>query len=554
MRRRITAFVLMIVMAVTVSPCFAAGAENADEYWYNETPADSVKIYITISSDGYPLSGADDMETTLCRLELDVPYFDLALYGLEDYRRTGTADGSEDTVIERPALIHAYIYMLEKYYMGIADEDCCKGTSDLMSYMSSGKPVFFMTGEPAYESRFKALNITGSYTSLYMQQFWGHDENLMYYRNHKYPLMYEGWGSTADYILLEEGDVIDLAMFSNWDFYHEGAFTFFDRDSYETRPGVPLHFQTRKTLTKAAEDGSSIPSSPISELVVAAYDENFAIMPGVEITATDEENGWYECSFDKAGTYYLIGMDQAAGETGKDSAARYAPAVAEIKVTEDAPDDPEVCAEHTYGKWTTVKRASEGKSGQKTRTCERCGEKQSQIIPAVKSIKLNKTSYTYNGKINKPSVSVTDSTGKKLSSSCYTVTYSGGKNVGKGTASLKLKGDYTGTKTLKYTVVPKGTSLKTVKAGKKSFTMKWKKQSGRMSASRISGYQVQYSTSGSFKSGNRTVTVKGYSKVSKKISKLRSGKKYYVRIRTYKTVGGKKYYSAWSAKKSVRTQ
>lgn len=56
-----------------------------------------------------------------------------------------------------------------------------------------------------------ALNITGSATSMYMQQFWGHDENLMYYRNHVYPLMGPGWGSTADYILLSDGDTIDVA-------------------------------------------------------------------------------------------------------------------------------------------------------------------------------------------------------------------------------------------------------------------------------------------------------------------------------------------------------
>ena len=68
------------------------------------------------------------------------------------------------------------------------------------------------------------------------------------------------------------------------------------------------------------------------------------------------------------------------------------------------------------------------------------------------------------------------------------------------------------------------------------------------------GYQIQYSTSASFKSGNKTVTVKGASAVSKKIVKLGAGKTYYVRIRTYRTVGEKNYYSAWSAKKSVKTK
>ena len=68
------------------------------------------------------------------------------------------------------------------------------------------------------------------------------------------------------------------------------------------------------------------------------------------------------------------------------------------------------------------------------------------------------------------------------------------------------------------------------------------------------GYQIQYSTSSSFAKGNKTVTVKGASIVSKTITNLTAQKKYYVRIRTYKTVNGKKYYSAWSAKKNVTTK
>lgn len=71
-----------------------------------------------------------------------------------------------------------------------------------------------------------AMSISGSATSLYMTRFWGHDENLMYYVNHEYPLQAAGWGSTSDYILLEDGMEIDVAMFSDWDFYHTGAFSF----------------------------------------------------------------------------------------------------------------------------------------------------------------------------------------------------------------------------------------------------------------------------------------------------------------------------------------
>ena len=78
--------------------------------------------------------------------------------------------------------------------------------------------------------------------------------------------------------------------------------------------------------------------------------------------------------------------------------------------------------------------------------------------------------------------------------------------------------------------------------------LKWKKIS-----SQASGYQVRYSTKSSM-SGAKTVTVKKYKTSSKTISRLKKKKKYYVQIRTYKTVGKEKYYSDWSARKSVVTK
>ena len=102
--------------------------------------------------------------------------------------------------------------------------------------------------------------------------------------------------------------------------------------------------------------------------------------------------------------------------------------------------------------------------------------------------------------------------------------------------------------------MPKGTSLKKLNKGKKSIKIKWKKQSAKMAKSRISGYQIQLATNSKFTKGKKTVTVKGYKKTSRKIKELKRGKKYYVKIRTYKTVGGKKYYSPWSKTKKVRTK
>lgn len=100
-----------------------------------------------------------------------------------------------------------------------------------------------------------------------------------------------------------------------------------------------------------------------------------------------------------------------------------------------------------------------------------------------------------------------------------------------------------------FTIKPKGTTLSSVAAASKGFTAKWKKQ-----ATQTTGYQIQYSTSSTFKSGNKTVTVSSKTTVSKKVTGLKSGKTYYVRVRTYKNTDRGKVYSAWSAKKSVKAK
>ena len=87
------------------------------------------------------------------------------------------------------------------------------------------------------------------------------------------------------------------------------------------------------------------------------------------------------------------------------------------------------------------------------------------------------------------------------------------------------------------------TTITSVKAQSKAFTVKWKKKSN------ITGYQIQYSTNSKFKKGNKSIKIKSAKTVSKKITKLKAAKKYYVRIRTYK---GKKY-SKWSKVKSIKT-
>ena len=120
--------------------------------------------------------------------------------------------------------------------------------------------------------------------------------------------------------------------------------------------------------------------------------------------------------------------------------------------------------------------------------------------------------------------------------------------VGKATITITSKAtkNYKATtKKVTVTVNPAGTKLTSVKNYKgKKLKASWKKNT------KGTGYQVQYSTSSKFKSA-KTVTVKGYKSTSKTITKLTKNKKYYVRVRTYKTVGKVNYYSGWSNVKSI---
>ena len=168
------------------------------------------------------------------------------------------------------------------------------------------------------------------------------------------------------------------------------------------------------------------------------------------------------------------------------------------------------------------------------------------ITPAVT---LSAAAFTYNGKVQKPTVMVKDGS-TKLAASQYDVTYaSGRKNVGTYKVTVKMKGNYSGSKTVSFKINPKATTMSTVTAASKGFTAKWKKLT-----TQTTGYQLQYALNSKFTSGKKTVTISSNKTVSKKVTKLKASKKYYVRVRTYKTVSGKKYYSAWSKAKAVTTK
>ena len=311
------------------------------QYNYDETPAKEVTVYVTISNDGVPIRGRDG--TVLCHKAITVPYFDLVDYGLEDYYRYHTENGEgkyiDNNIVERPTGLHLYLYLLERYFIGLPEEQCCKGAfpRDALASFKLGEDVCYMDETPAYTAdSFAALTITGSPTSLYMANFWGHDENLMYYRNHCFPYMSPGWGSTSDYIVLSDGDTWDVAMFSNWSFYSSGgAFTRFDKDEYNARPGMEMTISSQAYGTTF--EGSDF--YPFSNLDVFLYNDKWEEVNQYK-KADDGKSTFSFTAPTEEGTYYLVGMDPnrtiPKDDSGGTNYAKIAPATAILNVAADA--------------------------------------------------------------------------------------------------------------------------------------------------------------------------------------------------------------------------
>lgn len=207
---------------------------------------------------------------------------------------------------------------------------------------------------------------------------------------------------------------------------------------------------------------------------------------------------------------------------------------------------------HSYV--TTITPATMKSNGRKISKCSICNNVQyDNVISKISSVSISKTTFTYNGKTQTPTVTVKDSKKKTLKNKTdYTVTYSSSrKNVGRYSVKVKFKGNYSGKKTFYYNIAPKSTSVKSVKGLSKGMQVTLKLQK-----TQTTGYQIQYSTFKNFKNA-KTVTVKN-NVSAKKITKLSAKKKYFVRVRTYKITkfSGKNYniYSSWSSAKTTVTK
>ena len=129
----------------------------------------------------------------------------------------------------------------------------------------------------------------------------------------------------------------------------------------------------------------------------------------------------------------------------------------------------------------------------------------------------------------------------------YTVSYSSNKNIGTATVKVTGKGSYTGTITKTFKINPAKQEIQKLTAKSKAFFVDWAQKGS------ATGYEIQYATNSKFTSAKK-VTITNNKTDKTTISKLSGNKKYYVRVRSYTTVKGTKYYGAWSASKSVTTK
>ena len=129
----------------------------------------------------------------------------------------------------------------------------------------------------------------------------------------------------------------------------------------------------------------------------------------------------------------------------------------------------------------------------------------------------------------------------------YAVSYSNNKNIGTATVKITGKGSYTGTITKTFKINPAKQEIQKLTAKSKAFFVDWAQKGS------ATGYEIQYATNSKFTSAKK-VTIKNNKTDKTTVSKLSGKKKYYVRVRSYTTVKGTKYYGAWSASKSVTTK
>ena len=206
---------------------------------------------------------------------------------------------------------------------------------------------------------------------------------------------------------------------------------------------------------------------------------------------------------------------------------------------------------HSYDKGVITKQPTVDVEGEKTYTCNDCGVTKTEVVEKVIPISLSKATISgisdkvYTGREIKPELVIEVNGNTLKENTDYTISYEDNINAGKAVITIEGMGTYKGTITRYFKIKPKAVTLTSVKSPKKAqMKVTWKKDV------QADGYQIVYATNKKFTKGKGSLTVKA-SKGTNIISKLSKGKKYYVKVRSYKTIDNKKVYGSYSKVKTV---
>lgn len=454
-------------------------------YVYADSSEEGITVYLTMSEDGDFITGNEG--TVLASVPIKVDYFDLAEYGLEKY----CCFDDEGEIVEQPTMLHMLIRATEQYYIvgKLASDDI--------------------------NSKEKIMNFTGSPGSLYLKYFWGHDENLLYHVNDEYPEESPGWGATLDTILLDDGDTVDLAMFTGWGISSTGAFAFFREKQFNIGVGedIVLEGDSNSGILSGTDIQKSIMNN--TELRVSR-DDGYTWSKAAAVT---NKEGWAGFIFNEPGRY-LVSAGPEYPEYEQEMNVDYrcvAPPIAVINVTGEALPPLSVSFDTAGG---------DSVPSQDVIKYDRC----------KKPDDPTRTGYTFKGWYEDQDLTQEYDFERAVISDL--------------TIYAKWEKNAEPTPTpVNYT--PGKVKLRSVKAGKKKLTIKWKK------VSKASGYKVQVRVlkQKGVKKTSKWKTYKvGAKTFTKTVRKLRSGKLYQVRVRAYRKASGKNYLGKWSKTYKVKTK
>lgn len=337
MKKRL--FSILIAVALIFGMTISAFADETKPV--TDTNGDGVTSVTFTMSFGNGSCESEFYSQDMIYAELDIPYFDLALYGLKDYYynpdlykdappgaifnggEPGTPEEAEGVV----TILHMLIYATEVSKLGIPVEQ-------------AGKGLMYSSGEMADHFQISSSQGVGS---IFITKFWDNTSNMNYYLNYHYPEAKPGLGSTADQIALKDGDHISMHSISSSAFYGS-AFGYFDADGEQHLVTVDRGDEVTMTLKYAVSDyntGSNFIVIP-NEKVYITKDKpkttNASSWTELDVTDSDG-NITIDTADLEAGIYY-IGTNGASAYSN-DAISMYmseaAPAVIRLVVEDDTP-------------------------------------------------------------------------------------------------------------------------------------------------------------------------------------------------------------------------